>query len=191
MDLWVAVATGLSAKMLPWVLARAGGMTAYLMLVAAVTLGIVESTPRLGRVRPVRQVTHHYHRYAMLFALAFVAVHVTSLVLDPYAGVSLAAVFVPGLSAYRPVAVSLGTLAVLAGILVGATAWFPARFPRLWLVLHRGGGVIFVLVWFHAVAAGTDTPRLEALYIVTGLLPLAAAVGRYLITRQALRRPQA
>ncbi len=190
MSTWVAavpVATGLSARMFPWDLARAGGITAYLLLVSAIVLGILESTPRVGRVPGVRQVTHHYHRWVMLFALAFVAVHVTSLVLDPYAGVGLAAVFVPGLSQYRPVAVSLGTLALLAGLLAGATAWFPARFPKVWLPIHRFGGIIFVLVWLHAVSSGTDTPRLEALYVVTGLLPLAAAAARYLIVRRGRR----
>jgi len=188
MDTWVAAATGLSARMLPWDLARAGGITAYLMLTAAVVLGIMESTPRLGRVPALRQVSHQYHRYVMLFALAFVAVHVTSLVLDPYAGVSLAAVFVPGLSQYRPVAVSLGTLALLAGLLLGVTAWFPARYPRLWLIVHRFGALVFAFAWVHGVTAGTDTPRLMDLYVVTGLLPLAAVAARYLILRPVAAR---
>jgi hypothetical protein len=188
MGVWIAAAvTGLSPRMLPWDLARAGGITAYLMLVAAVTLGIVESTPRVGRAQPVRHVTHYYHRWVMLFALCFVVVHVTSLVLVPYAGVSLAAVFIPGLSQYRPLAVSLGTLALLAGLLAGVTAWFPSRWPRLWLPLHRFGAVIFALVWVHGVTAGTDTPRLEGMYAVTGLLPLVAAAVRYIITRPVRR----
>lgn len=183
---------GYSLRMLPWDLARAGGITAYLLVVAAVTLGIVESTPRLGRVPSVRHVSHHYHRWVMLFALCFVVVHVTSLVLDPYAGVSLAAVFIPGLSQYRPVQVSLGTLALLAGLLAGVTAWFPARYPKIWLPIHRFGAVIFALVWIHGVTSGTDTTRLIAFYAVTGALPLLAAVARYIITRpQRRRRPHA
>lgn len=182
---------GYSLRMLPWDLARAGGITAYLLLVVAVTLGIVESTPRLGRVGPVRQVTHHYHRWVMLFALCFVVVHVTSLVLDPYAGVSLAAVFVPGLSQYRPLQVSLGTLALLAGLLAGVTAWFPQRYPKVWLPIHRFGGVIFALVWIHGVTSGTDTPRLIAFYAVTGIMPLVAVMARYIITRPQRRgRPR-
>lgn len=178
-----ATVTGYSLRMLPWDLARAGGITAYLLVVAAVTLGIVESTPRLGRVDPVRRATHHYHRWVMLFALAFIVVHVVSLVLDPYAGVSLAAVFIPGLSQYRPLAVSLGTLALLAGVLSGVTAWFPARYPKVWLPIHRFGAVIFGLIWIHGVTSGTDTPRLLAIYAVTGALPLVAAMVRYIITR--------
>ncbi len=182
-----ATATGMSLRMLPWDLARAGGITAYLLMAAAITMGIIESTPRLGRARPVRQVTHHYHRWVMLFALVFVIVHSMSLVLDPYAGVSLAAVFVPGLSQYRPLAVSLGTLALLSGVVMGATAWLPQRFPRVWLPMHRFAVVVFALAWVHGVTAGTDTPRLIGMYAVTGLLPLAAGVVRYLIVRSSRR----
>lgn len=182
-----AQATGMSMRMLPWDLARAGGITAYLLMFAAILLGIIESTPRLGRARPVREVTHHYHRWVMLFALVFVIVHTASLVLDPYAGVSLAAVVIPGLSQYRPLAVSLGTLALLAGLLMGATAWLPQRFPRIWLPMHRFAVVVFALAWAHGVTAGTDTPRLIGMYALTGLLPLGAAVVRYLIVRAGRR----
>ena len=189
MDSWLAAtaANGYALRMLPWDLARAGGLVAYLMLTCGVTLGILESTPRVGRAAGVRAVTHQYHRWLMLFALVFVVVHVTSLVLDPYAGVSLAAVFVPGLAEYRPVAVSLGTLALLAGLLFGLTAWFPARHPKLWLPLHRFAGVIFVLAWAHGVTAGTDAPHLLGMCAVTGALPLAAGALRYALTRPPRR----
>jgi predicted ferric reductase len=186
--LTVAV-TGASLRMLPWDLARAAGLVAYLLLTAAVTLGILESTPRLGRASGLRRLTHHYHRWVMLFALAFVVLHVTFLVADPYAGVSLAAVFVPGLAQYRPLATSLGTLTLLAGLLTGVSAWFPVRFPRVWLPIHRAAGVIFALAWLHGVTAGTDTPKLLLFYALTGGLPLAAAALRYILTRPSRGRP--
>ncbi len=169
---WLAATAvnGYALRILSWEVARAGGLVAPVMLIGGVTLGILESTPRVGCAANVRAITHQYHPWPMLVALVFVVVHVTSLVLAPYAGVSLATVFVPGLADHRPVGVSLGIGVVLAGLLLDLTAWFPARRPRLPLQPH-------------GVTAGTDTPRLLGGYAVTGALPLAASALRYALTR--------
>ena len=54
--------------------------------------------------------------------LAFLGVHIVSLILDPYAGVGIAGAFIPGLSGYRSSPVALGTLALYAFLITAITA---------------------------------------------------------------------
>ncbi len=58
-----------------------------------------------------RLVRAGLHRNISLLAVAFVAVHVLTTVLDPYAGISLVSAVVPFSSPYRPLWLSLGTIA--------------------------------------------------------------------------------
>jgi len=45
--------------------------------------------------------------------------------------------------------------------------------------VHKVAIVSLVLVWFHGVLSGIDTPPLLAMYVVSGGVVLAVAVSRY------------
>jgi len=118
--------------------------------------------------------------------LAFLAAHVVSLILDPYAGVGIAGAFIPTLSSYRSSPVALGTLAMYALILTGITARYTKLLPPgFWLKIHRLGIGVFVLAWLHGILSGTDTPALRGMYIASGLAALLAAAYRYWVGRKA------
>jgi DMSO/TMAO reductase YedYZ heme-binding membrane subunit len=102
------------------------------------------------------------------------------LALDPWAKVGWLGALLPFASEYRPVAISLGVLALWAGIITGVSARFAGHFMgRHWWPIHKVAAGLLVLVWAHSIFAGSDVTALTAFYIATGLFVVALAVTRY------------
>ena len=177
-----------TVSMRPWVAARAMGLTAYLLLGIEVALGIVLSHPNnLTRWHKTKQV-FPWHEMVTVFTGAFIALHVALLAVDPYANVGVIGAFVPGFSAYRPVAVGIGSIALYALIFTAVTAKWTKLLPSgWWLKVHRFAAVAFLLTWVHAVLSGTDGGSLLPVFILTGV-PILAAVGHRWWTARV--RPQ-
>src|SRR5450756_679624 len=164
-----------------WVLGRASGLPSSLLLVTLVTTGLLLSHPWSRRFRRPSAATRlALHSALATFTLIFVALHVVVLATDPWAQVGWRGVVVPMASTYRPVPVTLGVLAVWAGLLTGITARFAGRFVgRIWWPVHKVAATILLLVWAHSVPAGTDTPLLHLFYLATGLGVVGLAITRY------------
>lgn len=173
----------------PWIAARAMGVTAYLLLALEVTLGLVLSHPRnTAEWRKTRQV-FPWHEMVSVFTGAFLALHVALLAVDPYANVGVIGALVPGFSAYRPVAVGLGSVALYALIFTAVTAKWTRVLPSgWWLKVHRVAALVFLMAWVHAVLAGTDSGALLPLYLVTGLPILAGVAHRWWTARVRVPR---
>jgi len=165
----------------PWILARASGFTAYLLMWSLVLMGLVLSHPGGVRIRRVSRLTRlRVHVALAVFTLVFVALHVVVLAADPWAGVGWRGAVVPMASGYRPVPVTLGPIALWSGLLTGATASLAGRWVgRIWWPIHKVAAVAFGLVWTHGLLAGSDTAALTWFYLGTGLLVLAVGVSRY------------
>lgn len=164
----------------PWVLARASGVTSYVLLLALVTTGLVLAHPwarHLRRPAPATRIV--LHASLATFTLAFTALHVVVLATDPWAQVGWRGVLLPMASVYRPVPVTLGVLAVWAGLVTGVTARWAGRVGRAWLPVHRVALAVFALVWAHGVLAGSDTSALRGFYLATGAAVAGLAVSRY------------
>ena len=111
-------------RMAPWILGRATGVVAYLLLVGLVLFGITLSHPNRalrGRSATMRMRTHVT---LAVLTLAAVALHVVVLATDRYAGVGWAGALLPMNATYRPVGVTFGVLGTWLGLLAGL---FPAR----------------------------------------------------------------
>jgi sulfoxide reductase heme-binding subunit YedZ len=179
----VAVAVGslVGDRMAPWILGRAAGVTSYLLLVALTLFGLVLSHPRRARWRRPGAATRiRAHVSLSVFTLVFTVLHVVVLATDSYAGVGWWGALVPMGSTYRPLPVTLGVVALWAGVAAGLTAALAGRVsPRVWWPIHKVAIVSLVLVWVHGVLAGIDTPALLATYVLTGGLVVAVAVSRY------------
>jgi methionine sulfoxide reductase heme-binding subunit len=177
-----AVATGASftLRMLPWIAGRGLGLAAYVALVLLTATGLWLRHPARARVsRPSPSTLLWVHASSAAATLVLVLGHVVALALDSYAGVGWAGTFVPGASAYRPLAVGLGTVGLYVGLLTGGAVVLAGRIVgRHWLRLHRLASAAFVLIWCHGVLAGTDTTRLRALYLVSGVAIAALAISR-------------
>ena len=89
---------------------------------------------------------------------------------DRWAGVGWAGAALPLGASYRPVPVTLGVLGLWLGLLAGLSAALAGRLPRrAWWPLHKIAAVSLALVWTHGVLAGSDTPALLAMYVISGM----------------------
>ncbi len=164
---------------LAWYVARAGGIVAWLLVTASVTFGLLLST-RLGSRFAKAVWLQEVHRFVSLLAVTFMAVHVGALIADNYVHFGLADVLVPFASAWRPLAVALGVVAMWLVVAVEVTSQLKSHLPRrVWHAIHLSSYLAYWLVTVHLLAAGSDawTRPVAALTIVTtaGLTALSLA----------------
>ncbi len=176
-------------KVALWLVARAAGASAFLLLTAATLAGIVLSHPGRARLRwPAPTTRLRLHISLTVFALAFTVLHIVVLAVDPYAKVGWQGALLPMSAAYRPVPVTLGVISMWAGVVAGLSAALAGRVRiRWWRALHRLAALAWVGAWAHAVLAGSDSGSWTAAYVLSGLAVLAAAWWRYAATGQADR----
>ena len=192
------------AQMRLWLAARAAGITAYLILTFIIAMGLILSHPVNRSTWKLSKRLFPWHENLFVFLLAFLAAHIVSIILDPYAGVGIAGSFIPGLSSFRSVPVALGTLALYGLLITGLTArytkWLPAGWNRVLFKLHSFTGTfqgtispriewliehhVWALTWAHGILSGADTGGIAVMYVSTGLLILGAAAYRYWVSKQ-------
>jgi hypothetical protein len=172
----------------PWIVGRAAGLAAYVLLALLVATGLLLSHPASARLRrPTAPTRLRVHVSLAACTLVVTALHVGVLAADPHAGVGWRGSLVPLGSTYRPVPVTLGLLGVYAGLAAGLTAGLAGHrvVSRVWWPVHKVAAVAFALVWAHGVLAGSDTPALLAVYLGTGGVLLVLAGWRYAAERPA------
>jgi hypothetical protein len=181
MTAWIVMDTLHGKAPVAWVLARASGVTSYVLLVVLVATGLVLSHPWSRAIRkPSAASRLGLHVSLATFTLAFTALHVIVLATDPWAKVGWQGAILPMASTYRPVAVTLGVIAVWAGLITGITARLAGSIAaRVWWPVHKVAAAMLVLVWTHSVLAGTDIVALRGFYLATGFAVVGLAVSRY------------
>jgi sulfoxide reductase heme-binding subunit YedZ len=182
MSALLAVGGGPSAY---WYLTRSTGSVALLLLTLSVVLGIVD-VRRLSSPRWPRFVVDSLHRDASLLAVAFVALHVVTSVLDGFAPVSVVAAIVPFTSAYRPLWLSLGTVAFDLMLALVITSLMRGRISqRAWRLTHWLAYACWPVALVHSFGTGSDAS--QAWFLLVGvaciLAVLAAALSRALADR--------
>ena len=140
-----------------WYLSRAAGFTAYLLTFASVVAGMTVSTKLGARLR-LGNLPFDLHRFLSLLALAFTLFHVFVLLGDRYLHFTVADLWVPFASPYRPVAVATGVIAAWMMMLIVAS-FYVRRFigHHAWRLMHFGTFGMYVLATAHGLFAGTDT----------------------------------
>ena len=157
-----------------WLLARASGIVAAVLLAAVVALGVMRSE-RWQRPWWPRFATNHLHRSLSWLLLGMIVLHVGAVVLDKYAPVAVWDAILPFLSAYRRWWTGLGTLAFDALLLVMvSTVLIRVVGQRRWRGLHWAGYAALSFALLHAVATGTDVRQWWAVLFL--LIAAALAV---------------
>jgi sulfoxide reductase heme-binding subunit YedZ len=149
-----------------WLLARASGLTAYVLLTASVLAGLVLKSRPFRALKPA--AITDTHRFVALLGLGAIALHGATLLLDRTIHLSPVALFVPGASPYRPVPVGIGVLAAELMLVVCASFALRRRIgQKNWRRLHWATYGIFAAATVHGLAAGTDTsqPFAFAIYL--------------------------
>jgi predicted ferric reductase len=142
-----------------WLLARASGLTAYVLLTLSVLAGLVLKSRPFGRALKAGSVTD-VHRSLAFLGLAMLVLHGVALVLDRTVHMPVGALVVPFLSSYRPGAVALGVLAAeLMGLIAVSFSLRRWIGGRNWRRLHWATYLVFLMGTVHGLTAGTDTAR--------------------------------
>ena len=161
-----------------WYATRATGVVALLLLTGTVIAGIA-GTARAELPGLPRVVLAGVHRNLSLLAVGLVVIHVLTTVLDPFAGISLAAAVIPFSSAYRTVWLGLGAVALdlLLAVLLSSLVRDRLSY-RSWRALHWLAYASWPVALWHGLGTGTDT-RLPVLLAVDVLClaAVAAAAG--------------
>lgn len=170
-----------------WVLARASGVAAYVLLAAGMVSGLA-SRSRLAQraASPVAKL--EWHRLLAVLALAMTGVHALALVMDGYVTITPVDIVVPGYVEYRPLWVAAGVLSLWLMVIVSVTASMRRHLgAKVWKPLHLGGYGALVAGLVHGVMAGTDSgrPWMIALYLGSAALVVA------LVSRRLLAGPNA
>jgi predicted ferric reductase len=178
------------AQLRVWLASRAAGIVTLVLLSVQIVVGLLMSHPTNRTTWKQSARWFAWHENLWVFVLAFVAAHVLTIVVDPFAGVGIGGALVPGLSGYRSPAVAVGTIACYALLLTGVTARWTKLLPAgAWLSIHRLALAVFVLSWVHGLTAGTDSVALVALYVGLASAVGGAAAYRYWVTRTTRRQP--
>jgi sulfoxide reductase heme-binding subunit YedZ len=148
------VNTGWDAAL--WALGRGAGVVALVMFTVALVLGIAARSgrplPGLGRFG-----TSDLHRTAAMTGTGLVAVHLGSLLFDPYAQLRLVDLALPFLASFRPLWLGLGTLAVDTLVVVTAVSLLRHRVgPRAFRLVHWATYALWPIALLHSLGSGTD-----------------------------------
>jgi predicted ferric reductase len=173
-----------------WIVLRAAGIGAYVLLFLSVAWGLVGTTSLFGkRVAKATAVT--VHQFFSVAALGLLATHVGGLLLDSFMPFRPLDVLVPLHSSFRPLATSFGVLAMYAIVIVLVSSWLRRRVgPVWWRRLHLLAAPAFGFSMVHGIFSGTDSvrPWMWWLYVGTGLTVLFLVVVRGLTADYRPRR---
>ena len=161
-----------------WYTARATGTVALVLLTLTVVLGTLVAT-RVGGNAVGRFEINEIHRTISVMALAFVAIHVTSTVIDSFVPTGVWSIFLPFTSAYRRTPVAIGAIAIDLMLAVWATSMIKDRIKySSWRAIHWLSWGSFAAAALHGYLTGSDAHR-SWMVIVTwccvGLVALALA----------------
>jgi predicted ferric reductase len=168
--------TGFDTSPLTWYIARASGITLYLLLWASMMLGLGLTAKYLDR-RVSRATVFSLHAYVTSLAYGFLAMHVLSLSADRFSAFSLRDLLIPFHSPMREPWTGLG---VIAGyLMVGLGLSFSARKLtgyRFWRLAHWLTFPLYLTALAHGLGGGTDAVYWPVFIIYLSTAALLAGV---------------
>src|SRR4029079_2298164 len=131
--------------------------------------GFLYATRVLGRrARPWWMLG--VHRFLGALSVVFVIVHVLAIVADGYTSFGVVDVLVPFASAWKPIPVALGIVAMYVLVTVEVTSLLQRHLPRTaWRQIHLASYGLFGFATLHALPARTDRRS-----VLIGRLPVRA-----------------
>ncbi len=181
----------MTPEMLPWVVSRATGFTAFALIAGAMVAGLlVRTRAAVGPLKGAGMVD--LHRHLSLLGLVAIAVHGGALLFDATVDVSPAALVVPGLIGYRPVATGIGVAAAELALLIHLSFRYRSKIGvKTWRRLHWGTYAVFLGGAAHGILSGTDTGALPAQVLYGGAVAAVAALtGWRAVTARRAARPK-
>lgn len=139
-----------------WYADRASGMVVMMLLTAAVVLGMGTTVRWKSPVWP-RFISVPLHQNVSLLIVCFLAVHVATALLDPFAKLGWRDALVPFSSWYRPYWLGLGVVAAELWAALVATSLL-RRFVgyRVWRLIHWAAYAAWPAGLLHGLGTGSD-----------------------------------
>ena len=170
-----------------WYATRAAGLVSLLLLTASVLLGVL-TAGRFSTERWPRFLTAGLHRNLSLLVLVFLALHVSTTVLDSYVSIPVTAAFVPFISGYKTFWLGLGAIALDLVLALLATSLVRNRLSlRSWRRVHWLAYACWPIGLAHGLGIGTDRDAtwVFALTICCASMVAAATTWRLVTTARA------
>jgi sulfoxide reductase heme-binding subunit YedZ len=153
-----------------WYLTRGTGATTLILMTVSVALGVV-NVRRLTTPAVPRFVLDAVHRNASLLALAFLAVHIVTALLDSFAPINLIDAVIPFTSVYRPLWLGLGALASDLLIAVAITSVLRRRLGYgAWRATHWLAYASWPVAVLHGLGTGSDAKATWMLALTAGCI---------------------
>jgi predicted ferric reductase len=166
-----------------WYLTRSSGFVSLILLTASVAFGVV-SMARLRTTAWPRFVTQALHRNVSLLAICFLGGHIATSVLDGYVPIGWLDAVVPFISAYRPVWLGLGALALDLLIAVVMTSLVRRHISHgAWRAVHLTAWLAWPIAVLHGLGTGSDSQAGwgQLVYLACALVVLVACWCRLVI----------
>jgi methionine sulfoxide reductase heme-binding subunit len=142
-----------------WYLTRGTGVVSILLLTVTTVLGILQVQRWQSDGWP-RFVVAAVHKNASLLAVAFLAVHIGAAIIDGYAPIRWLDAIVPFRSAYRPLWLGLGAVALDLLLALVITSLLRQRLGyTAWRAVHWTAYACWPIAFVHGLGIGTDTGR--------------------------------
>jgi sulfoxide reductase heme-binding subunit YedZ len=167
-----------------WYLSRGTGAVSLVLLTASVFLGILGSLRFASAPRWPRFTIDMLHRQVSLLAVALLALHIVTSVLDSFAPLKLTDAVIPFVSAYRPLWMGLGALSfdLIAALVV--TSLLRRRLGyRAWRAIHWFAYASWPVAVLHGLGTGSDTKQwwmlaLTAVCVAVVVMAVLTRLGR-------------
>jgi sulfoxide reductase heme-binding subunit YedZ len=169
-----------------WIVLRAAGIAAFVLLFGSVAWGLVSTTTLFGR-RVAKATAVSVHQFLSTVALVTLGVHLGGLFLDRFQPFGVLDILVPLRTTYRSIAVALGIVAMYLTVVVLVSSWLRKRVGTTWWRrLHLLAVPAFILAMVHGITAGSDTSRpwMWWLYVATGVMTVFLVLLRGLTVQE-------
>lgn len=167
----------------PWLIARGTGLALVIITSLLVAVGLWMVHPKRNKRKSFPHIItlNSAHKSLAGVGSVLLFLHVSSIIADSFAKVGLLGAFVPLKSAYRPIPVALGTVALYLCLAVGFTAWLKVRTNLFnWKMVHRFAIAAYCLILVHGITAGSDTVLVSGIYVASAIVITILATTRYL-----------
>jgi DMSO/TMAO reductase YedYZ heme-binding membrane subunit len=174
-----------------WYASRATGVVALLLLTAVLVLGILVN--RQGRLPGLpRFAVTSLHRNISLLAVAFIAVHVLTAVLDTYVNIPILSGVVPFTSSYERGWLTLGAVSFDIMLAMIITSLLRGRLNRvLWRAVHLLAYLCWPVAFAHSIGSSRDMQHGWLLDLAIGCALAVAAAVVWRLAHAARQLPRA
>lgn len=172
-----------------WLVARASGVVALVLVTVSVGLGLTMAG-RVARRPGWPRVLLAIHEQTAIAGLVAIAVHGLALLGDHWLHPGVAGITVPFALGYRRPYTGLGVISAYLAALLGLTYYFRARIgAKRWRTAHRATILVYIMGVIHTLGAGTDAGAvwLRAFLVATGV-PIVLLLAHRLRPRRAAPR---